>query len=83
MYVIYIYIWIIYKFIIDEKICKIEKTKYMFLFALLIFFSKLNSNGQNVYQFLLVSLILCCFYPKKIIWYIGSVFFSFILEFFT
>ena len=74
-----LFFWFLYKFIKNKNMNWQHSLKNALLFSLFIFFTKLNANGQNTYQFLLVGLIVMLFYHKQLLWYLLSVFFSFIL----
>jgi len=74
-----LYLWLLYKFIQIRNNSWLVNSKYAILFSLLIFFTKLNANGQNTYQFLFVGLLVVLFYPKKILWYFLSLILSFLL----
>jgi len=74
-----LFFWLIYQFIEVSNSHWRNCLKITLLFSLFIFFTKLNSNGQNTYQFLLVGLIVMLFYHKQLFWYLLSVFISFIL----
>jgi|APSaa5957512535_1039671.scaffolds.fasta_scaffold07222_2 hypothetical protein len=74
-----LFFWFLYKFIKNKNMNWQRSLKNALLFSLFIFFTKLNANGQNTYQFLLVGLIVMLFYQKQLLWYLLSVFFSFIL----
>jgi hypothetical protein len=74
-----LFYWFLYKFIKDENMSLQENFMNALLFSLFIFFTKLNANGQNTYQFLLVGLIVMIFYYKKLLWYLLSVLLSFVL----
>lgn len=74
-----LFFWFIYKFIKNQNMNWQRSLKNALLFSLFIFFTKLNANGQNTYQFLLVGLIVMLFYHKQLLWYLLSVSISFIL----
>jgi len=74
-----LFFWFLYKFIKNQKMNWHRSLENALIFSLFIFFTKLNANGQNTYQFLLVGLIIMLFYHKQLLWYLLSVFFSFIL----
>ena len=77
--IIPLYLYIIYRFtLIDNKNIQ-SCLKISILFSIFIFFTKLNANGQNVYQFLFIGLIVMLFQPKKLIWYGFSLIHSFFL----
>ena len=74
-----LYFWIINQFLIENYRDKtnLEILKDAIVFSIFIFFVKLNNNGQNVYQFLLIGLIVSIFYYKRFMWYLLSLIFSF------
>ncbi len=73
-----LFLYILYKFISEENTNTKQMINITLLFVLFIFFTKLNGNGQNVYQFLLISSVVIIFYPKKILWFILFLILSFI-----
>ena len=78
-----LYFWIINQFLIENYRDKtnLEILKDAIVFSIFIFFVKLNNNGQNVYQFLLIGLIVSIFYYKRFMWYLLSLIFSFFTKF--
>ena len=74
-----LYLYLLYSFIIIQNLnWRIYLIKAV-LFSFFIFFTKLNANGQNIYQFLLIGLITVSFFPSKLLWYFLSVIISFIM----
>ncbi|MBT5367532.1 MAG: hypothetical protein HOL05_05755 [Nitrospinaceae bacterium] len=59
-----LYFWLLYKFIEGRDLHWKNSLKNALLFSLFIFFTKLNGNGINTSQFLLVGLIVMLFYHK-------------------
>ena len=74
-----IFFWLIYQFIQGSNLVWRENIKNVILFSLLIFFMKLNGNGQTVYQFLFVGFVIILFYPRRWFWYIGALVLSMLL----
>lgn len=56
-----------------------DGVKKVIYLALFIFLCKLNGNGQNIYQFLLVSSIYVFFFPNRWIYFIFFLVLSFLL----
>tara|TARA_X000000368_G_scaffold390621_1_gene353986 strand:- start:266 stop:1810 length:1545 start_codon:yes stop_codon:yes gene_type:complete len=80
--VIPMFFWLLYRFIEKEKLKWQDHVINTILFSFFIFFVKLNANGINVYQMILVTSAFFLFYPKLWIWYFASMFLSFLLMIF-
>lgn len=77
--VIPMFFWLLYRFIEKDKLRWQDHVINTILFSFFISFLKLNGNGINVYQMIIVTSVFFLFYPKLWIWYFASMLLSFLI----
>ena len=74
------FLWIIYKFIENDKPSRSKSLMIMLEFSFLLFFLLLSGDMHNFYQFVLVGFCVLIFYPNRILSFVSGTLIGIVLS---